>query len=181
MISNSIKYKLLSKGFAESSCKGAEHGSNEKSRDRYASEFKAFAVQGNMVDLAVGVIIGAAFGKVVSSLVSDIMMPPLGVLMGGVNFSDKAITIKEEVIDAVSKKVIHPAVLIPYGNFINAIINFVIVAASIFVVVKLISMAKQKPPAVAGEPTTKECPMCLSTIPIKAKRCAHCCAEIGIA
>jgi large conductance mechanosensitive channel len=144
------------------------------------SEFKAFAIQGNMVDLAVGVIIGAAFGKVVSSLVSDIMMPPLGVLMGGVNFSDKAITIKDAVLDAAGKTT-HPAVLLTYGNFINAIINFVIVAASIFAVVKLITMAKHAPPAPAGEPTTKECPMCLSTIPIKARRCAHCCAEIGIA
>jgi large conductance mechanosensitive channel len=138
-------------------------------------------MQGNMVDLAVGVIIGAAFGKVVNSLVTDIMMPPLGVLMGGVNFSDKALTIKEAVIDATTGKVTHPPVFLTYGNFINAIINFLIVAISIFFVVKLMTMAKHKPPAVAGEPTTKECPMCLSTIPIKAHRCAHCCADLATA
>jgi large conductance mechanosensitive channel len=145
------------------------------------AEFKKFAMQGNMIDLAVGVVIGAAFGKVVTSLVTDIIMPPLGYAMGGVDFSNKYITIKQGVWDAAKNIWTTNPVQVRYGVFINNIIDFLIVAASIFVVVKLISMGKHAPPAPAGEPTTKECPMCLSTIPIKARRCAHCCAEIGIA
>ncbi|HEY1683631.1 MAG TPA: large-conductance mechanosensitive channel protein MscL [Tepidisphaeraceae bacterium] len=139
------------------------------------SEFKKFALQGNMVDLAIGVVIGAAFGKVVSSLVNDIIMPPLGVLMGGVDFSDKVITLKTAVLDAHGKEV-HPAAMLKYGTFINNIIDFLIVAFSIFLVIKLISMAKHKPSAA---PATKDCPKCLSTIPINASRCAHCCADIA--
>ena len=131
--------------------------------------------RGSMVDLAIGVVIGAAFGKVViRRLVNDVIMPPLGVLMGGVDFSDKSITVKSAVVDNAGK-IIHPAVFLKYGAFINNIIDFGIVALSIFMVIKLISMAKHKPSA---EPTTKECPMCLSTIPIAAKRCSHCCADI---
>jgi large conductance mechanosensitive channel len=137
-------------------------------------EFKQFAIKGNMVDLAVGVVIGAAFGKVVTSLVGDVIMPPLGYLMGGVDFSDKMITIKSAVLDK-SGATVHPAVLLKYGTFINNIIDFLIVAFSIFLVVKIISMAKHTSLA----PATKDCPMCLSTIPIGAKRCAHCCADIG--
>jgi large conductance mechanosensitive channel len=144
------------------------------------AEFKKFALQGNMVDLAVGLVIGTAFGKVVSSLVSDVIMPPIGVLTGGVDFSDKVIHITHAVVDATGKT-IKPGVDLHYGSFINAIINFLIVAASIFVVIKLMSMAKRETPAAPGEPTTKECPLCLSTIPIKAHRCAHCCADIATA
>jgi large conductance mechanosensitive channel len=144
------------------------------------AEFKKFAMQGNMVDLAVGVVIGAAFGKVVTSLVSDIIMPPIGVLTGGVDFSDKVIHITSQVVDAAGK-VVKPGVDLKYGSFINNIINFIIVAASIFVVIKLMSMAKHAPPAPAGEPTSKECPKCLSTIPIKATRCAHCCSDLATA
>jgi large conductance mechanosensitive channel len=145
------------------------------------SEFKAFAMQGNMVDLAIGVVIGAAFGKVVTSLVSDVIMPPLGAITGGVDFSDKAITIKEGVWDTALKTWAKPPVLLKYGSFINNIINFLIIAFAIFLVVKLISMAKRVKPVPPGEPTTKECPECLSTIPVKAHRCAHCCVELATA
>lgn len=138
------------------------------------SEFKKFAMQGNMVDLAIGVVIGAAFGKVVTSLVNDIIMPPLGVLMGGADFSDKKFLIKSAFTDSAG--VAHKPVTLNYGVFINNILDFFIVAFSIFVVIKLISVAKHKP---AAAPTTKECPKCLSTIPINATRCAHCCVDIA--
>lgn len=158
-----------------SSLKHASEASLKKAGSWW-TEFKKFAMQGNMVDLAIGVVIGAAFGKVVTSLVNDIIMPPLGVLMGGVDFSDKAITIKSAVVE--NGKTIHQAVLLKYGTFINNIIDFLIVALSIFVVIKLISMAKHKP---AADPTTKECPLCTSTISIKAKRCPQCCADLAAA
>ena len=131
-------------------------------------------MRGNVMDMAVGIIIGAAFGKIVSSLVNDVLMPPIGLLMGGVDFADKVITLK--AADAVAGKA---AVVMSYGKFINTVIDFVIVAAAIFVVVKLMNAAKRKPaPAPAGPPTTKECPMCMSTIAIKARKCPQCTADL---
>lgn len=127
-------------------------------------EFKAFAMRGSVVDLAIGVIIGAAFGKIVNSFVNDIIMPPLGVLLGGVNFSSLALTI----YSATSTS---PAVLIKYGAFINTVVDFGIVAFVIFMVIK--TMNQLLPPPVV-EPVTKECPECMMLIPVKAKRCGHC-------
>ncbi|MDZ7331301.1 MAG: large-conductance mechanosensitive channel protein MscL [candidate division KSB1 bacterium] len=125
-------------------------------------EFKEFAMRGNVVDMAVGIIIGAAFGKIVSSFVNDVLMPPIGMLLGGVDFSELMITLKE-------------GVAIKYGVFINTVLDFIIVAFAIFLVVKGMNKLKRKevPPPPAA-PTTKECPECLSIIPIKAVRCAHC-------
>ncbi|MDZ7263166.1 MAG: large-conductance mechanosensitive channel protein MscL [candidate division KSB1 bacterium] len=125
-------------------------------------EFKEFAMRGNVVDMAVGIIIGAAFGKIVSSFVNDVLMPPIGMLLGGVDFSNLVIRLKE-------------GVFIKYGVFINTVIDFIIVAFAIFLVVKGMNRLKKKevPPPPAA-PTTKECPECLSVIPIKAVRCAHC-------
>jgi len=120
----------------------------EKKRVKLLTEFKSFAMKGNMIDMAVGIIIGAAFGKIVSSLVNDIIMPPLGVLVGGVNFADLSVVIKEAVGDT-------PAVTWNYGNFIQVIIDFLIVAWAIFMMVKAISIAKKKEeaaPAPAPEP-----------------------------
>jgi large conductance mechanosensitive channel len=135
-------------------------------------DFKEFAMRGNVVDMAVGIIIGGAFGKIVSSLVSDVLMPPIGVLMGGVDFSSLAIKVK----DAVGDKA---AVMVSYGKFINTIIDFVIIAFCIFMVIKGMNSLKKKPaPAPAGPPTTKDCPLCLSTIPIRATRCAHCASDV---
>jgi large conductance mechanosensitive channel len=135
-------------------------------------EFKEFAMKGNVVDMAVGIIIGGAFGKIVSSLVSDVLMPPIGVLLGGVDFSSLAIKVK----DAVGEKA---AVMISYGKFINTVIDFVIIAFCIFMIIKAMNSMKKKPvPAPAGPPTTKDCPLCLSTIPIKATRCAHCGSDV---
>lgn len=131
-------------------------------------EFKEFAMRGNVMDMAVGIIIGGAFGKIVSSFVGDVMMPPLGLLLGGVDFSDKLITLKEAVGET-------PAVTLKYGVFINTVIDFVIVAFAIFMMIRAMNRLKRKeeaPPPPA--PTTKECPECLMTIPLNAKRCGHC-------
>jgi large conductance mechanosensitive channel len=121
-------------------------------------EFQDFAVKGNAVDMAVGIIIGGAFGKIVTSLVNDVVMPPIGMLLGKVDFSSLAIALNEKTA-------------IKYGVFLNNILDFVIVAFCIFLVVRQMNRLKLGPPA---EPTTKSCPQCLSTIPIKATRCAHC-------
>lgn len=131
-------------------------------------EFKTFALRGNMVDLAIGVIIGTAFGKVVSSLVTDVIMPPIGILIGGVDFSSLGITLKE-----ASGNV--PAVKIGYGIFINAVVNFLIVAFVIFCVVKLMNTLKREKPAA---PALIDCPECLMQIPAKAKICGHCGSKI---
>jgi len=121
-------------------------------------EFQDFAVKGNAVDMAVGIIIGGAFGKIVTSLVNDVVMPPIGMLLGKVDFSSLAIALNEKTA-------------IKYGVFLNNILDFVIVAFCIFLVVRQMNRLKLGPPA---EPTTKSCPQCLSIIPIKATRCAHC-------
>lgn len=135
-------------------------------------EFRDFAIKGNVVDMAVGIIIGAAFGKIVSSLVNDVIMPPIGVLLGNVDFSQLAITLREKTAEA-------EAVTINYGVFINTVIDFVIVAFAIFLVIKQINRLKKAPPP--ADPTTKECPQCCSTIPIKASRCPHCTSELAAA
>ena len=126
-------------------------------------EFKDFAVKGNAIDMAVGIVIGAAFGKIVTSLVNDIIMPPIGLLLGKVDFSSLALQFNEKTA-------------IKYGVFINNILDFVIVAFAIFVVVKQINRLKKAPPA---DPTTKDCPKCCTSIPIKATRCPHCTSELA--
>jgi large conductance mechanosensitive channel len=129
-------------------------------------EFKEFAMKGNVMDMAVGIVIGAAFGKIVSSLVADVIMPPIGLLLGNVDFSSLAFTLKEATASS-------PAVAIKYGTFINTIIDFVIVAFAIFLVIKQLNSLKKPPPA-----TTKDCPYCLMSIPLKATRCGHCTSEL---
>ena len=137
-------------------------------------EFKEFAMRGNVVDMAVGIIIGGAFGKIVTSIVNDVLMPPIGVMMGGVDFSSLGITVKQATVDAAGKA--SPAVVIGYGKFINNVIDFVIVAFCIFLMIKAMNaLRKPAPPAAL---TTKDCPLCLSTIPIKATRCAHCGSDV---
>lgn len=114
-------------------------------------EFKEFAMKGNVVDMAVGVVVGGAFGKIVSSLVADVIMPPVGVLLGGVNFSDLAVTIKDATKDAAGVDV--PAVVIAYGKFVQTLVDFTIIAAAIFLVVKLLTAFKKAPePASEAEP-----------------------------
>jgi large conductance mechanosensitive channel len=139
-------------------------------------EFRDFAMRGNVVDLAVGVIIGGAFGKIVSSLVSDVIMPPIGLLLGNVNFSTLKIPLRAEVIDAVSKEITTTGVNINIGTFLNTVIDFTIVAFVIFIVIKQMNRLKKDPPK---EPTEKDCPKCCTHIPIKATRCPHCTSELA--
>jgi len=128
-------------------------------------EFKAFVMRGNVLDLAVAVIIGGAFGKIISSLVNDILMPLVGLVMGGVNFSDLAFTVGDAVV--------------AWGAFIQAIVDFIIVAFVIFLIIKSINSTKKKEePAPPAEPTTKDCPYCFTTISIKATRCPNCTSEL---
>jgi large conductance mechanosensitive channel len=134
-------------------------------------EFKEFAMRGNVLDLAVGIIIGGAFGKVVSSMVQDVLMPPLGVLMGGVDFAFLGLTLKDAVGGA-------PASILSYGKFINNIIDFTIVAFAVFLLVKAVNRLKRAEEAPPASPTTKPCPECLMEIPIAAKRCGHCTATL---
>ena len=135
-------------------------------------EFKEFAMRGNVVDMAVGIIIGSAFGKIVSSLVQDVIMPPIGLIMGNVDFSTLAITLREKTETA-------EAITLKYGVFINTILDFAIVAFAIFMLIKQMNRLKKEAPV--AEPTTKECPQCCSTIPAKAMRCPHCTSDIHAA
>lgn len=145
-------------------------------------EFKEFAMKGNVVDMAVGIIIGVAFGAIIKSLVSDVVMPPIGLLLGNVDFSNLFVVLKHGqaagpfTLLSEAKKA--GAVTINYGVFVNTIINFAVVAFAMFLVVKGMNRLSRKEEAPAPEPTTKECPYCLSVIPLKAVRCAHCTAEL---
>ncbi|HEY9050917.1 MAG TPA: large conductance mechanosensitive channel protein MscL [Gammaproteobacteria bacterium] len=146
-------------------------------------EFKQFAMRGNVVDMAVGIIIGGAFGTIVKSLVSDVMMPPIGLLLGGVDFSDLFITLKEGATagpyTTLANAQAAGAVTISYGLFLNAVISFMIVAFAVFLLIKAINKLQREKEQPAADPTTKECPHCFSTITIKATRCPHCTSEIA--
>ncbi|MGE5842234.1 MAG: large conductance mechanosensitive channel protein MscL [Deltaproteobacteria bacterium] len=145
-------------------------------------EFREFAMRGNVVDMAVGIIIGAAFGAIVKSVVDDVIMPPIGLLLGSVDFSNLFITLKQGAAAGpyatleLAKKA--GAVTLNYGAFFNTIVSFVIVAFSVFLLIKGMNKLKRQQEVPAAAPTTKECPQCLSTIPIKAKKCAHCTTQL---
>ncbi len=139
-------------------------------------EFKEFIMRGNVVDLAVAVIIGGAFGKIITSLVNDIIMPPIGLLLGGVNFKDLFVDLSGKGFTTLADAQAAGAPTLNYGIFINAIIDFLIVAFVIFLVIKAINKMKKPEPVTA--PTTKECPRCLSSIPLKATRCPHCTSDL---
>jgi large conductance mechanosensitive channel len=134
-------------------------------------DFKKFAMRGNVIDMAVGVIIGAAFGKIVASLVNDVLMPPLGLLIGNMDFSDLSLTLRGATETA-------KPVVISYGLFINNVINFVIVAFSIFLMIRFISRFQKKEEAAPAAPTDKKCPQCALMVPLEAKRCGHCTSNI---
>jgi len=138
-------------------------------------EFKEFALRGNVMDLAIGVIIGAAFGKIVSSLVEDVLMPPLGRMLGPVNFSDLFINLSGTHYESLKAAKDAGAATLNYGNFINTIINFLIVAFSIFLLVRIVNRWMPKPPAPV---TTKDCPQCAMPIPVAAKKCGHCTSAV---
>lgn len=127
-------------------------------------EFKEFAMRGNVLDLAVGVIIGGAFGKIVGSLVNDILMPIIGLIVGGINLADKAFMIGDATIK--------------WGAFIQAVIDFILIAFAVFLIVKAANAMKKQETPPPAEPTTKECPYCFSTIPIKATRCPNCTSQL---
>lgn len=149
---------------------------------KFLNEFKDFAMKGNVVDLAVAVIMGGAFGKIVTSLVNDVLMPPIGLLLGGVDFSNLFVVLKDG--DPAGKYLSLAAaqeagaVTINYGNFVNIIITFIIVALAMFLVIKGLNSLQKKDEAAPAEPTTKECPHCCTEIPIKATRCPHCTSEL---
>jgi large conductance mechanosensitive channel len=142
-------------------------------------EFKEFAVKGNAIDLAVGVIIGAAFGKIVTSIVEDLLMPPIGRIVGNLNFTDLYIPLSDKITPGMSLADVRKAGLpaLAYGSFITVTINFLIVAFCIFLVVKGINRLKKPSPTAA--PVVKDCPACAMTIPIKATRCPHCTTDLS--
>jgi large conductance mechanosensitive channel len=140
-------------------------------------EFKAFAMRGSVVDLAVGVIIGAAFGKIVASAVDDVIMPPIGLLLGHVNFSELFINLGSVHYDTLAEAKKNAAATLNYGLFLNTIVNFLIVGFCVFLVVTWFNKFLVKP-APGGPPTTKDCPQCAMTIPIQAKKCGHCTSAV---
>ena len=149
-------------------------------------DFKEFAMRGSVVDMAVGIVIGAAFGTIVKSFVDDVLMPPIGLLLGNVDFSNLFITLKEGSKAAgpyasLALAKAAGAVTLNLGVFINTIISFIIIAFAVFLVIKGLIRLKREEVTPPAEPTTKECPFCLSTIPLKATRCPHCTSELGAA
>jgi large conductance mechanosensitive channel len=143
-------------------------------------EFKEFAMKGNVLDMAIGIIIGAAFGKIVSSMVGDVLMPPIGMLMGSVDFSSLFFSLNGQSYPSLATAKAAGAPTVNYGVFLQTILDFVIVAFVIFLLVKQINRLK-KPEAPTAPPSTKPCPYCLSEIPIKAMRCSHCTSDVKAA
>ena len=139
-------------------------------------EFKEFVTRGNVLDLAVAVIIGGAFGKIITSFVNDVLMPPFGLLLGGVDFTNLFIPLDGQTYESLETAKTAGAATLNYGVFINTIIDFIIIALVIFLIVKAAN--KMKKPTPAAAPTTKECPHCFTTISIKATRCPNCTSEI---
>ena len=144
-------------------------------------EFKEFAMRGNVLDMAVGVIIGGAFGKIVSSMVSDILMPPLGLVLGKVDFSSLFVDLSGTRPASLAAAKQAGAPTINYGVFLQAMFDFLIVAFVIFLLIKQVNRFMAKPAAPAADPTTRECPRCCSMIPLKATKCAHCTSDLKAA
>jgi len=142
-------------------------------------EFKDFAMRGNVLDMAVGIIIGAAFGKIITSFVSDILMPPIGLILGNADFSNLFVDLKGGSYASLAAAKAAGAATLNYGLFINTVIDFLIVAFAIFLLIRQVNRFSH--PQAAPAPTTKDCPYCLSSIPLKATRCAHCTSELRAA
>jgi len=141
-------------------------------------EFKEFAMRGNVMDMAIGIIIGAAFGKIITSVVNDVIMPPIGLLLGKVDFSKLYINLSGQHYDTLKQAQEAGAATINYGVFLNTLIDFVIVALVIFLLVKQINRLKREPAPVPA--STKECPYCLSVIPLRASRCGFCTSTLKV-
>jgi large conductance mechanosensitive channel len=139
-------------------------------------EFKEFVMRGNVMDMAVGIIIGVAFGKIVTSLVNDILMPPIGRVLGRLDFSSLFISLTGQHFPSIAAAKAVGAPTLNYGLFLNTVIDFLIVAATIFILIRQVNRLKRKP--AAATPMTKECPYCFSTIPVRAIRCPHCTSEL---
>ena len=143
-------------------------------------EFKEFAMRGNVLDMAVGIIIGAAFGQIVTSFVQDVLMPPIGTLLGHVDFSNLFVSLSGTHYDTVAAAKAAGAATLNYGLFLNTVINFLIVAFAVFLLVRQVNRMTAKP-APAAAPTTRDCPYCLTPVPLKATKCAHCTSELRAA
>jgi len=145
-------------------------------------EFKEFVMKGNVLDMAVGIIIGAAFGAIITSFVSDVIMPPIGLLLGNVDFSSLFVVLKEGKVPApyvtLADAKAAGAVTMNYGLFFNTVVSFLIIAFAIFMVVKNVNRMKREEQAPPPAPTTRDCPFCLSAIPIKAVKCGHCTSDL---
>jgi len=149
-------------------------------------DFKEFIMRGNVVDMAIGIVIGAAFGTIVKSFVDDVLMPPIGLLLGKVDFSNFFIVLKEGTkatgpYASLAAAKAAGAVTLNWGTFINTIISFIIIAFAVFLIIKAINRMKREKEAPAAEATTKECPFCFSTIPIQASRCPQCTSQLTAA
>lgn len=143
-------------------------------------EFKEFALRGSVLDLAIGIIIGAAFGKIITSFVTDVLMPPIGLVLGRVDFANLFISLSGTPYATLADAQAAGAATINYGIFINTVLDFIIVAFVIFLLIRQINRMKRKEAATPAAPTTKECPYCFSTIPIKATRCPNCTSELAV-
>src|ERR1700694_710889 len=143
-------------------------------------EFKEFAMRGNVLDMAVGIIIGAAFGQIVNSFVQDILMPPIGGLLGHVDFSNLFVSLSGAHYDTIAAAQAPGAATLNYVLFLNTIINFLIVAFAVFLLVRQVNRLAPKP-APAAAPATRDCPYCLTAVPLKATRCAHCTSDLLVA
>jgi len=141
-------------------------------------EFKEFAMRGNVLDMAVGIIIGAAFGRIVTSMVEDILMPPIGALMGNVDFSNLFISLTGQRFDSLAAAKAAGVATINYGLFLNTVINFLIVAFAVFLLVREVNRLQKPATAPAAAPSTKECSFCASAIPVKASRCPQCTSQL---
>jgi len=141
-------------------------------------EFKAFAMRGNVLDMAVGIILGVAFGKIITSFVNDVVMPPIGLLLGKVDFSNLFIDLSGKSYATLAEAKAAGAATIKYGLFLNTVVDFIIVAFVIFLLVRQVNRMTREPEAAPAAPTTKECAYCLSSIAIKATRCPHCTSEL---
>jgi large conductance mechanosensitive channel len=157
----------------------AAGGAFERKYTQVLKDFKQFVMRGNVLDLAVAVILGASFGAIVTSVVNDIVMPPIGLVLGHIDFKDLFVSLNGKAFPSLAAAKAAAAPVIAYGQFLNTVINFLIVAAVIFLVVKQAAKFQRKPEAAPPAPATKDCAFCCTAIPLAATRCPHCTSQLG--